>query len=34
LFLERTPLSEKYTSTEIRKIIENMGGYVKRDIYI
>lgn len=34
LFLENTPLSKKYSKEEIRKMIEDRGGYVKGDIYV
>jgi hypothetical protein len=34
LFLQLTPLSEKYTSIDIREMIENKGGYVKDYIFI
>ena len=33
LNLINTPLSEKYTKEEIKKMIEDKGGYVKRKIY-
>jgi len=32
LFLDNTPFA-KYTKEEIRKMIEDKGGYVKKDIY-
>jgi hypothetical protein len=34
LYLRNTPLSEKYTEEQIKQIIEDNGGYVKRNIYI
>jgi len=34
LFLRNTPLSKKYTKEEIRKMIEDKGGYVKGSIYL
>ena len=34
LFLDNTPLAEEYTKEEIRKMVEDKGGYVKRDIYV
>lgn len=34
LDLTFTPLSEKYTEEEIRKMIEDKGGYVKDEIYV
>ena len=34
LDLEYTPLAKKYTDEEIRKMIEDKGGYVKGDIYV
>jgi len=34
LYLGNTPLSKKYTKEEIRKIIEDKGGEIKRNIYI
>jgi hypothetical protein len=34
LYLQDTPLSEKYTEREIRKMIEDKGGYVQGDIYL
>jgi hypothetical protein len=33
LYLSDTPLAEKYTKDEIRKMIEDKGGYVKGKIY-
>jgi hypothetical protein len=33
LSLRNTPLSEKYTEEEIRKMIEDKGGNVGQDIY-
>ena len=32
--LRKTPLSEKYSKEEIRKMIEDKGGYVKGKIYV
>jgi len=34
LNLQFTPLSDKYSKEEIRKMIEDKGGFVKRNIYI
>ena len=34
LYLRETPLAEKYTKEEIRKMIEGKGGYIKREIYV
>ena len=34
LWLYNTPLSEKYTVTQIRQMIEDSGGYVKEEIYV
>jgi hypothetical protein len=34
LDLRNTPLSKKYTKEQIKQMIEDNGGYVKRDIYI
>ena len=34
LFLQRTPLSKKYSEEEIRNMIEEKGGYVKRNIIL
>jgi hypothetical protein len=34
LNLEGTPLAEKYTEEEIKKMIEDKGGYVKGEIYL
>lgn len=34
LFLHNTPLSKKYSKDEIRKMIEDKGGSVSRDIYM
>ncbi len=34
LDLRQTPLSEKYNKEEIRKMIEDKGGYVKGNIYV
>ena len=34
LYLENTPLSMLYTKGQIRKMIEDKGGFVKHDIYI
>ena len=34
LYLSGTPLSDMYTKEEIRKMIEDKGGFVKGDIYI
>ena len=34
LWLSNTPLSQKYTRKEIRKMIEDKGGYVKEGIYL
>ena len=34
LYLPNTPLSEKYTKEEIRKMIEDKGGEVKGGIFI
>ena len=34
LNLSNTPLSEKYTKEEIRKIIEDKGGFIEGDIYM
>jgi len=33
IWLRKTPLSQKYTKKEIRKMIEGKGGYVKGNIY-
>lgn len=34
LSLRNTPLSKKYTEEEIRKIIEDKGGFIEGDIYM
>ena len=34
LFLENTPLSKRYTEEEIRKMIEDRGGFVKWSIFV
>ena len=34
LELKRTPIAEKYSKEEIRKMIEDAGGFVKGNIYI
>jgi len=34
LSLQRTPLSKKYSKEEIRNIIEEKGGYVKKFIVL
>ena len=34
LYLDDTPLAEKHTDEEIRKMIEDKGGYVKGKIYV
>ena len=34
LDLENTPLAEKYSKEQIRKMIEKKGGYVKKNIYV
>ena len=34
LYLYSTPLSKKYSKEEIRKMIEDKGGFVKGDIYL
>ena len=34
LYLDNTPLSKKYSDEQIRKIIEDKGGYIKGEIYI
>ena len=34
LHLVDTPFSEKYSREEIRKMIEDRGGYIKGDIYL
>ena len=34
LFLYHTPITEEYTKEEVRKMIEDKGGYVKRNIYV
>jgi len=34
LYLPNTPLSKKYSKEEIRSIIEERGGYVKRSILL
>ena len=33
LYLPNTPLAEKYTEEEIKKMIEDKGGYVKERIF-
>ena len=33
LYLKNTPLSKKYSKDEIKKMIEDGGGYVGEDIY-
>jgi len=34
LWLENTPLAKKYTKEEIRKMIEDKGGEIKRNIFV
>jgi len=34
LYLGFTPLSEQYTKEQIRQMIEDKGGYVKKHIYL
>ena len=34
LYLSNTPISEKYTKEQIRKMIEDTGGYVKGNIFV
>jgi len=34
LDLSYTPISEKYTKEQIRKMIEDKGGYIKEDIFV
>jgi len=34
LYISNTPLDEEYSEKEIRKMIEDTGGYVKGKIYV
>ena len=34
IYLKNTPLADKYSKEQIRKMIKEKGGYVKKNIYV